>query len=96
LHGTTALPKEGVTCNFSQNLAKRTVTAIKKWKGGEEQLKHKNYRLNQLQQDPPAREALLKSLEKINNVRNNEIILEGDIGYESNQLNLDSNFWEWF
>jgi hypothetical protein len=36
LHGTTAIPKEGVTLNLSQNLVKRTVSAIKKWRDGSE------------------------------------------------------------
>jgi hypothetical protein len=54
LHGTTALPKEGVTLNLSQNLAKRTVTAISKWREGTEETRHFNYRLNQLEQDLPA------------------------------------------
>ena len=54
LHGTTAIPKEGVTLNLSQNLAKRTVTVIKKWHEGSEETRHFNYRLNQLNQDLPA------------------------------------------
>jgi hypothetical protein len=64
LHGTTVLPKEGVTCGLSQNLAKKTVSAVKKWREGSEQEKHKEYRLNQLDQDPFAKEALIESIKK--------------------------------
>ena len=95
MHGTTVLPKEGVTAGLSQNLAKKTVTAIKKWREGTEKPKHINYRLNQLQQDPPAQEALLESLEKNNEKRNSEIILEGDIEYIGNHININTNDREW-
>lgn len=64
MHGTTALPKEGVASTFSQNLAKRTVTAIQKWREGTEKEKHMQYRLEQLKQDPVAQSALVASLEK--------------------------------
>jgi len=95
LHGTTALPSEGVTCNFSQNLAKRTVTAIKKWREGTELPRHKDYRLNQLEQDPIAREALIESEVKNGEKRKGEIIMAGNKGYEGNHVNIDTNDREW-
>ena len=95
LHGMTALPKEGVTCNFSQNLAKRTVTVIKKWREGTEAPKHVNYHLNHLLQDLPAREALVNSVEKNNERRNNEVVLEGGIGYEGSHINVNASEREW-
>ena len=64
MHGTTVFPSEGVTCGLSQNLAKKTVTAIKKWKDGSEQEKYIKYWLNQLNQNPYAKEALLESIKK--------------------------------
>ena len=48
LHGMIAIPKEGVILNLSQNLTKRTVSVIKKWRDGSEATRHFNYRLNQL------------------------------------------------
>jgi hypothetical protein len=93
LHGTTALPTAGVTYNLSQNLAKRTVTAIKKWHDGSEKKRHFEYRLNQLQQDLPALNAMLKSIGK--NKKINEVILEGNIEYEGEHINLNTNDREW-
>jgi hypothetical protein len=71
-------------------LAKRTVTAIKKWKEGTENPKHKMYRLNQLQQDLPALEAFLKSESK-----NSEIILSSDDEYEGSHVNINNTNREW-
>lgn len=95
MHGTTALPSEGVSCNFSQNLAKRTVTAIKKWREGTESSKHKNYRLKQLEQDPFAREALIKSGIKNDVKRKGEIIMAGDKEYEGSHVNINTNDRDW-
>ena len=79
MHGTTALPKEGVASTFSQNLAKRTVTAIQKWREGTEKEKHMQYRHEQLNQDPIAQSALIASLEK------NKAIYTGEnITFENN------------
>ena len=95
LHGTTAISKEGVTLNLSQNLVKRTVSAIKKWRDGSEATRHFNYRLNQLNQNLLAREALLNSIEKNQGKKNNEIILEGSNEYEGDHVNLDIVDREW-
>lgn len=81
--------------NLSQNLAKRTVTAIKKWHEGSEETRHFNYRLNQLNQDLPAREALLKSIEKNQEKRKNEVILEGSNEFEGDHVNLGIVDREW-
>ena len=91
----TALPKEGVTCNFSQNLTKRTVTAIKKQREGTETSKHVNYHLNHLLQDLPTREALVNSIEKNNERRNSEVVLEEGIGYEGSHINVNASDREW-
>jgi hypothetical protein len=72
-------------------LAKRTVTAIRKWKEGAENPRHKMYRLNQLQQDPPALEAFLKSEGK-----NSEIVLSSDDEYEGSHVNINNINREWF
>ena len=76
-------------------MAKRTVTAIKKWRDGTEAPKHVNYRFNQLLQDLPAREALVNSVEKNNERNNSEIVLEGDIGYEGSHINVIASDREW-
>jgi hypothetical protein len=85
------LPKHGVTCNFSQNLAKRTVTAIQKWKEGAENPRHKMYRLNQLQQDSPALDAFLEAEGK-----NSEIVLSSDDEYKGSHVNINNINREWF
>src|SRR4051812_46299352 len=72
LHSTTAIPKEGVQATFSQNLSKRTVTAIKKWQEGSETNLHIQYRLNQIKQEPIAKAALLTSIEKNKTKKDNE------------------------
>ena len=79
----TALPGEGVASTFSQNLAKRTVTVIKKWREGTEKEKHQQYQLEQLNQDPAAQSALVASIEK------NKAI------YTGNNVIFDNNDREW-
>jgi hypothetical protein len=82
------LPKEGVTYNLSQNLAKRTVTITKKWREGIEKKKHYNYQLKQLEEDKPAHAALLQSIAKNKEKRESEIVLEGNTKYNSMHLNM--------
>ena len=95
MHGTTVLPKEGVTLNLSQNLAKRTVTAIQKWQQGTEETRHFNYRLNQLGQDLLAQEALLKSIKKNKEKKEKEVMLEGDNVYTGNYIDINITDREW-
>ena len=64
LHGTTVLPSEGVSCELSQNLAKKTVIVIKKWRDRSEQEKYIKYWSNQLNQDPYTKEVLLELIKK--------------------------------
>ena len=63
-HGTTAIPSHGYQAGWSQNLAKWTVIAIKKWREGTEDPKHIKYRQNQISNDSYATTALLASLKK--------------------------------
>ena len=63
-YGTTAIPSHGYQAGWSQNLAKRTVTAIKKWREGTEDPKHVKYRQNQISNDSYAATALLASSKK--------------------------------
>lgn len=88
MHGTTVLPAEGVAATFSMNLAKKTITAIKKWKEGTEKDAHVQYRDKQLQEDPIAHAALLASVEK-NKVKNN------DSNFQGNLVILKNNDREW-
>jgi len=62
-HGTTVIPSHGYQISWSQNLAKRTVTAVKKWRQNMESQQHIEYRANLLNQDPLAKIALEKSIE---------------------------------
>ena len=94
MHGTTAIPKIGVQAACSQNLAKKTVTVIKKWQEGNEKNQHIQYRLNQLNQDPIAQAALVTSIEKNREKKENEIVLN-DINYEGNLVNLENNTFNW-
>ena len=75
LHRTTALPSNGVASTFSQNLAKRTIIVIQKWRQEKEKESHKQYWSDQLNQNPIAQNTLLKSI-KLNKIQENEIILE--------------------
>ena len=61
-HGTTAIPIEGYQITWSQNLAKRTITAAKKWRENMESPYHMEYWANLLNQDPLAKTALEKSI----------------------------------
>jgi hypothetical protein len=93
LHGTTALPAEGVASTFSQNLAKKTVTAIKRWREGTEEKHGIQYRNNQLKQDDPvAHAALLASIEKNNNRVNLEA---GEQNFAGNQIIFENDDREW-
>jgi hypothetical protein len=94
LHGTTVLPSEGVTCGLSQNLAKKTVTAIKKWRDGSEQEKHIKYRSNQLNQDPYAKEALLESIKKNSEKKSERIEMEEN-NYTGEYIDIERNDREW-
>ena len=94
MHGTTAIPKVGVQAACSQNLAKRTVIAIQKWQEGTEKKQHIQYRLNQLNQDSIAQAALVTSIEKNREKKENEIVLD-DINYEGNLVNLENNTFNW-
>ena len=85
------MPENGVASTFSQNLAKRTVTAIKKWREGVEKKKHMDYRLKQLDQDPFAQNALMESIEKN---KTNRISLE-QAEYIEDYLTFDNNNREW-
>ena len=93
MHGTTVLPKEGITAGLSQNLAKKTVTAIEKWREGTEKLKHVNYRLNHLNQDPPAQKALLESIQR--NEENKVFLEAAGNSYEGEYFNLEESHKEW-
>lgn len=85
------MPKEGVTSGLSQNLAKKTVTAIKKWKEGTEKEKHVKYRQEQLQQDPPALLALEESLKK----NQGSSSTAENLNYTGVYFNLEENDREW-
>ncbi|CAI2193570.1 18838_t:CDS:2, partial [Funneliformis geosporum] len=51
-HGTIIIPSGTFQVGISQNISKKTVTVAKKWKEGREIKFHKQYRLNQLKQEP--------------------------------------------
>ena len=93
MHGTTALPAEGVASTFSQNLAKKTVTAIKRWREGTKEKHGIQYRNNQLKQDDPVAYAtLLASIEK----NNNRVNLEAEEqNFAGNQIIFENNDREW-
>ena len=90
MHGTTVLPSESITCGLFQNLAKKTVTAIKKWRSGSEQEKHMKYQTNQLSQDPYAKETLLESIK-----RNSKRIEMENNSYTREYLDIEENNREW-
>ena len=93
MHGTTVLPAEGVASTFLQNLVKKTVTAIKKWREGTEEKHGIQYRNNQLKQnDPVAYAALLASLEKNKNRVNLEA---GEQNFTGNQIIFENDDREW-
>ena len=84
------MPTEGVTLTFSQNLAKKTVTAIKNWREGTEKKHGIQYRNNQLEQnDPVAYAALLTSIEK--NKKNRINLETGEANYIGNQIIFENN-----
>lgn len=92
------LPNEGVTCGLSQNLAKKTVTAVKKWREGKEEKYRTNYRQKQLITDPLALQALEESIirnkEKIVARDGDQVILEST-SYEGEYINIEDNDHSW-
>lgn len=73
---------EGVTCGLSQNLAKKTVTAIKKWREGKEEQYRVDYRKEHVSTDPHALQALEESIarnEEKNDIKNSNIVLENTV-----------------
>ena len=74
-HGTTVLPPDGYQMGWSQNLAKKTVTAATNWKNGQETSKKKQLRLQQLQQVPLIYQVFKKAEKKIANLLTIVIII---------------------
>ena len=62
-HGTTAIPRGGYQTGWSQNLSKRTVTAVKKWRQGTEVPARFNYRAEAIKKDTKAKEALNRAVQ---------------------------------
>jgi len=98
LHGTTVLPMEGVTCGLSQNLAKKTATAAKKWRDGKEAKYRVDYRQKQLTTNPQALQALEESVirnkEKTDARSAGQIILKGT-NYAGEYINIEENDHSW-
>lgn len=98
LHGTTVIPMEGVTCGLSQNLAKKTVTAVKKWREGKEEKYQMDYRKKQLITDPQAlhalAESLIKNKEKTDEKSTGQDILE-KISYGGKYISIEENDRSW-
>ena len=93
-HGTTAIPSHGYQAAWSQNLAKRTVTAIEKWRKGTENPDHVKYRQNQIANDSYAAAALLTSLKKDDGSENeSEEELEKEELGEFMQLRFNNRKW---
>ena len=63
-HGTTAIPSHGYQAGWSQNLAKKTVTAIQRWREGTEKSSSIEYRKNQIADNSYVAAALETSLRK--------------------------------
>jgi hypothetical protein len=85
---------EGVTCGLSQNLAKKTVTAVKKWREGKEEKYRKDYRQKQLTTDSQALQALeasiVKNKEKIAVKSEGQVTLI-DTNYSGEYINIEEN-----
>ena len=94
-HGTTAIPSYGYQAGWSQNLAKRTVTAITKWREGTENPDHVKYRQNQIASDSYAAAALMTSLKKDdeNEDEDEEDELEKEEIGESIRLTFNQRNW---
>jgi hypothetical protein len=89
---------EGVTCGLSQNLAKKTVTAVKKWREGKEEKYRKDYRQKQLTTDSQALQALeasiVKNKEKIAVKSEGQVTLI-DTNYSGEYINIEENDYSW-
>jgi hypothetical protein len=94
LHGTTVLPTNGVAATFSMNLAKKTVTAIQRWRNGTEKEKGIHYHNKQVKIDPIAHNALLASIEK-NKTKKIVEDLESEPDFEENNVVFTNNDRKW-
>jgi hypothetical protein len=90
------LPIEGVTCGLSQNLVKKTVTVIKKWREGKEEQYRVNYRKEYVSTDLYALQALEESVKrnKEKNDDQNKVVLE-NTNFVGTYINIEKTDRSW-